>query len=389
MRVLFTSLPALGHLNSLLPVALAVQRAGHSVAICTSPAYSAEVGERGMEHLPGGADALEDFFPPDMPRYGPARALWVAREVFAKAAPNRLMPDLEGHVDSWQLDIVVRESAEFAGCVLAERLGLAHAAVATGSRSARADDRLRFAPSLPELRARHGLDADPELAMPTRYLTLSLVPPTWDGDAELPETLRHFRYEAPASLDGAAVSLPENGRPLVLAALGTLFHRAPGLFEAIIEALGALEVEVVAAVGRDQDAGRFASVPPNVSVVPWVPQAEMLGHAALFVTHGGFNSTKEALSRGVPLVVLPLGADQFYTAERVEALGLGIQVGSDERDPATLRAGARRVLEDPAYRERSAAFAAEMAALPPLSDAVELIERLARERRPIRRSGLD
>ena len=389
MRVLFTSLPAMGHLNSILPVALAVHRAGHAVAICTSPAFGDEIRGRGFEHLPGGAEALEDFFPPEMPRYGPARAAWVAREVFAKAAPNRLMPDLERHVREWRPDIVVRESAEFAGCVLAEKLGLPHAGIATGSRSARTDDRRRFAPSLPELRARHGLDPDPELAMPTRYLSISLVPPTWDGHAELPDTLHHFRYEAPASLDGASVAPPDGGRPLVLAALGTLFHRAPGLFEAIIEALGALEIDVVAAVGRDQEDGRFASVPTNVSVLPWVPQAELLRHASLFVTHGGFNSTKEALSQGVPLVVLPLGADQFYTAERIEAHGLGVAVGSDVRDPATLRASARQVLDDPAYRDRATAFAAQMAALPPLSEAVGLLERLVRDRTPIRRAELD
>jgi MGT family glycosyltransferase len=299
------------------------------------------------------------------------------------------MPDLERHAREWRPDLVVRESTEFAGCILAEKVGLPHASVATGSRSARLDDRLRFAPSLPELRARHGLTPDPDLAMHVRYLAMSLVPPAWDGDVELPDTLHHFRYEPPSSLDGVSMAPPESGRPLVLAALGTLFHRAPGLFEAIIEAAGDLDVQLIAAVGRDVDDARFASVPPNVRVVMWVPQVELLGHAAAFVTHGGFNSTKEALSRGVPMVVLPLGADQFYTAERVRALGLGIEVGTDERDPATLRARIREVLEEPAYRERAAAFAAAMAVLPALSEGVGLLERLVRDQRPIRRAGLD
>ena len=146
---------------------------------------------------------------------------------------------------------------------------------------------------------------------------------------------------------------------------------------------------MVAAVGRDQDAGRFGSVPRNVRIQPWVPQVELLRHASVFVTHGGFNSTKEALSQGVPLVVLPLGADQFHTAERVEALGLGVGVPPDDRDAARLRTRVRKVLEVPDYRRRATAFAAEIAALPPLSEAVRLIERLARDREPIRRSSLD
>jgi N-glycosyltransferase len=45
-----------------------------------------------------------------------------------------------------------------------------------------------------------------------------------------------------------------------------------------------------------------------------------VAESVLFVAHGGFNGTKEALRLGLPLVVIPIGGDQPYTAERVEAL---------------------------------------------------------------------
>jgi len=88
----------------------------------------------------------------------------------------------------------------------------------------------------------------------------------------------------------------------------------------------------------------------------------------------------------VPLVVIPIGGDQPFTAERVEALGLGLAVAPPDRTPEIIRARLREVLENPAYREHAQQFAAEMRSLPPLSDAVELLERLATERQPILRS---
>ena len=114
MRALFTSLPAMGHLNSILPLAIAARRAGHDVAVCTSAGLVDEVTGHGLEHLPGGALTLDELLPADVPRYGPDRTARVRLEVFGKAAPVRLMADLEPHVRDWRPDVLIRESAEYA-----------------------------------------------------------------------------------------------------------------------------------------------------------------------------------------------------------------------------------------------------------------------------------
>jgi MGT family glycosyltransferase len=142
----------------------------------------------------------------------------------------------------------------------------------------------------------------------------------------------------------------------------------------------------VAAIGRDQDPARFGTPPPNVRIEQYVPQIQVLGACDLFITHGGFNGTKESLRLGIPLVVIPIGGDQPYTAERVEALGLGRAVSPEERDPAIIRSRIREVLAEPRYRANAQRFSAEMQALPPISHAVSLLERLARDGRPIPRA---
>lgn len=171
----------------------------------------------------------------------------------------------------------------------------------------------------------------------------------------------------------------------MLASLGTLHHAEAGIFEAIIEAVADEPIEVVAAIGRDQDPARFGRVPSNVRIERHVPQIVVLEEASAFITHGGFNSTKEALSLGIPLVVIPISADQPYTAERVEALGLGRRVGPEERTSYTIRSRLREVLDGPGYRAAARAFATEMAELPGVDHAVRLLERLARDREPILR----
>jgi N-glycosyltransferase len=387
VRALFTSLPATGHVHSILPLALAVRDAGHEVAICTSPAFADRLLAYGLTPLPGGAETFEELLGPDLPPYGPDRAKWVRERVFADSAPERLLPELERHASEWRPDVVVRESAEFGGYILAERAGIPHASVATGSWWARDDCRAMFAPALAGLRERHGLPADADGRAINRYLTFSFMPSRWDGDAERPPTLHHVRYENPQR---PGEELPEylggsHDEPLVLAALGTLHFGAPGLLEAIIAGLGSVRARVVVAIGAGTAPAQFGAIPPNVRLEAYVPQVAVLSRADAFLTHGGFNSTKEALSLGIPLVVTPIGADQFYTAERVEALGLGRAVAPDERTPEIIGARVAEVMSEPGHRDAARRFATEMAEQPPIGSAVALLERLAHEQAPILR----
>jgi MGT family glycosyltransferase len=172
-------------------------------------------------------------------------------------------------------------------------------------------------------------------------------------------------------------------QPTVLAALGTIAHTQPGIFEAILEGLRGEAVNLVLAVGRGQDPARFGAPPPNVRIEPWVPQTQLLPHCAAFITHGGFNSVKEALGLGVPLVVLPIMSDEPYSAERCAALGVGRAVGPADRSSESIREAVLSVLADPSYRANAESLQAKMLALPGPPHAVDLIERLALEGRAV------
>jgi UDP:flavonoid glycosyltransferase YjiC (YdhE family) len=64
-------------------------------------------------------------------------------------------------------------------------------------------------------------------------------------------------------------------------------------------------------------------------VVDWCDQVRVLSHPAVgcFVTHCGWNSTLESVTRGVPMVAVPQWTDQPTVAWLVDAcMGAGVRV---------------------------------------------------------------
>ena len=107
-------------------------------------------------------------------------------------------------------------------------------------------------------------------------------------------------------------------------------------------------------------------------------EAVILDHADVVVAHGGYGSLTGALKRGLPVLSLPLAPpDNRFNAAQLVKLGAGLALGEDARPPEAIRRSLRRLLDHRQYRDRASEIADEIAALPPIDDAAELLERLA------------
>ena len=68
--------------------------------------------------------------------------------------------------------------------------------------------------------------------------------------------------------------------------------------------------------GTTQEALKLA---PNVKLLDWAPQNDILGHPAVeaFVTHAGSNGLYEAAYHGKPVVSIPIMNEQPANAVKV------------------------------------------------------------------------
>ena len=204
------------------------------------------------------------------------------------------------------------------------------------------------------IRRAEGLPPDPDGDVMRGSPWLTTFPRGLD-EGEMPDT---HRFHDPA-WEEEAKELPDwwpgrAGEPLVYVTFGSVAGAFPQTLPAYGVALSAvadLPVRVLLTVGRDLDMEALPEIPDNVHVEPWVPQQDVLRHAAAVVVHGGSGSTLGALAAGVPLVVIPLFADQPYNARRVHEVGAGIAVEPNREDiPATiqpLRSAIETVLSEP------------------------------------------
>lgn len=82
-------------------------------------------------------------------------------------------------------------------------------------------------------------------------------------------------------------------------------------------------------------AGAFAKeleteyVHESIAIYEWVSQSSVLKHASVVISHGGLGTIKECINEMVPLIIIPLGYDQFNNAKRVEFHKLGIALDSN------------------------------------------------------------
>ncbi|GMR35367.1 hypothetical protein PMAYCL1PPCAC_05563 [Pristionchus mayeri] len=126
-------------------------------------------------------------------------------------------------------------------------------------------------------------------------------------------------------------------------------------------------------------------IPPNLHIVDWLPQNDLLQSPKVvaFVSHMGMNSFVEASFSGVPLVSIPLFADQVHNAYNAERLGMGVILRKSEITRASMLEKMREVLLNEKYVIRAREISSMLSVYPhdPTRVFVETIEFAAKANR--------
>lgn len=105
-----------------------------------------------------------------------------------------------------------------------------------------------------------------------------------------------------------------------------------GVFDAVGKSRDHVGPLVIVSIGAQPDALGDLETPANAICQQNIPQVDILKEGVdLFVFGGGQNGFMEALANGTPLLCLPALSDQFATAAKVPAMGVGVSV--DRPDP--------------------------------------------------------
>jgi UDP:flavonoid glycosyltransferase YjiC (YdhE family) len=393
MRFLFTTIPGSGHFHPLVPTARALQRRGHDVAFAASPTFAPAIEAAGFEAHPAGPAWLEQLSDPVMQKI-------MAGEFFVDLIRMDMVEGVIRAAEATGADAIVRGAAELGGLVAGAILDLPVASAAAAANKAYWP---MMQPGIARAAAEHGLDGERVTADDFEVLRIDRTPAALEAlDYVAPATEINVQ---PEPFDGGG-ELPAwfddlGQRPLVYVTLGTVMNGNIPLFRLIADALADQPFELVIALGHGIPREALGEVAGNIRVGGYLPQARVLERAIAVVCHGGYNTVSAALRAGLPLFLLPMGADQPYNTERCITAGAALGVIQPQPpgpptaapppftppDPAVIRDGTRRLLDEPAFGRAARAIAAEIAALPSADYAAKRLEEAVLERQVARIHG--
>ena len=130
------------------------------------------------------------------------------------------------------------------------------------------------------------------------------------------------RWEPPADL----LAFLEKGDPPILVSLGAMSLGEGDALESASLFVNAIQRADVRAIIQGWEVGiRQLMLPPTIYATGSLPHDWLLPRCAGVVHHGGYGTTSAGFRAGIPALVIPHIADQFYWGQRVYELGTGPQ----------------------------------------------------------------
>uniref|UniRef100_A0A8C8SGI2 UDP-glucuronosyltransferase n=1 Tax=Pelusios castaneus TaxID=367368 RepID=A0A8C8SGI2_9SAUR len=93
----------------------------------------------------------------------------------------------------------------------------------------------------------------------------------------------------------------------------------------------------------------------NTRVYDWIPQNDLLGHpkTKAFITHGGTNGIYEAIYHGIPIVGIPMFADQPDNIAHMKAKGMAVELDLNTMKAQDLIDALNTVINNSSYKENA------------------------------------
>lgn len=374
MRILLSGVPAYGHLLPLAPLAAAARQVGHEVRLLTSGGMTDAIAADIPDAPVLGAGPMPDVLFAEVARRfngsDPARDPQpeTVADFFAGTRVDLSVDEAIETARTFAPDLIIAEATDFVGPMVAAALGVPWSVLA-------------FGPAVPD-----EFVAPMRNVVATRYVERNLTATAPDNYIDpSPETLQQPGWVSPVNRlpirTGAHSRAESSGyvsrirdrsdKKNVLITLGTVFSD-PAVVSEIISSIDRTRFNIVATKGVIPGVP-FGEDEDGLNYVGFVPLAELLNDVDIVVNAGGAGTVLGTLSRGLPMVVWPQGADQFINAARAAASGSAIAVNG----PTEIGEALLAITEDDQISTAAKRMAKEIESTPSAGDVIaELVRQV-------------
>ncbi len=280
-------------------------------------------------------------------------------EAFVSARLDLSADECASAAHRWRPDLVIHDPMDFVGPYLASVCDVPHAVHTFGADVSAGFIRASTDRATRDYAARGVRWREPrwvlDICPPDLQVEGWAAPPGWTA----------LRPDAHRAAPGLQPRTPEplTGDPKVLTTFGTVFTD-PSVLRPLVRELVARGAGVRVTLGTTTSPGDFAVDSDQVVFEDFLPYETLLDGMDVVLAHGGAGTNLGALATGLPLVLLPQGADQGGQAERVAAAGAAVVVTADPADPAAVARTVVEVATSPEYRESARRIARRIASMP-------------------------
>ncbi|MFC6010388.1 glycosyltransferase [Nocardia lasii] len=364
MRVLFAAMPLIGHLFPMMPLAHHLRDHGHEVMIATGgDAATAIRAQLPVAEVAPPIDyvrsAVRGLGRHPVLALSSARGMADARggaHVFAVTNRPMIRPLLRAAAE-FRPDLLVHEPFAAAAAIVAARLD-----VPTVLHNIALDDGTVIRRELLRLLT--------DTALPAPATTLSIAPPSLVRVEGRP--LRYTPYTTPGATTPAFLREPCTRRRILVTRSTMLGDGPDPMLRAIVRAAPYVDADIII-VRPDRKTLRATALPANIRTTGWTALHEALPHCTAMINHAGAGSVYAALHAGVPQLATPAPGDRAWNAHTVRRRGAGLAVPARAITAAHLET----LLDDPALSANARAVAAEIAAMPSITDIGDAMTELA------------
>jgi glycosyltransferase (activator-dependent family) len=411
----------------MVPLAWALQSAGHEVRVAAEPGFVGSITAAGLTAVSVGPDeSLEERLrrirgesaptmaaeiPPfvtdalyDMGNDGrdslPWEEIsWLLDTVLVPGmwiVNDEMVDDLVTYCRSWEPDLVLCDVIAHAGAVAADAVGAAHARMVCWL-----DLFLRIRHDFLRTRGQqpgehpdlvrdwyagwartYGREFSEEVV--TGQFAVNVMPERWRLEPhERTLSMRYVPYNGRSVVPPWLYEAPR--RPRVLMTFG--ISKAPWIdmpgmsaeqLQETLDSVADLDIELIVTLS-EQERRQLPRIPENTRIVEFVPMNVLFPSCSVVIHHGGAGCFNGAMVHGIPQLILEGAVDAHAKRAVLRETGAGLSLALDEITAARFREYVTRLIEDGAFREGAERLQQEALAQPTPSALVPELERITAE----------